>query len=242
MGSKDETPLDNPVWHALAGELSRFASSSRGAFLRRFEPDVSPFSAVGDVDASTWDRIASEVGPEGYCGLFRAEIPPLPAGWEEHFRGVCLQMVAGDLRGAADVEFERVRLDLRDAEEAVALAELTEPGPFLARTIELGRYVGVRQAGRLVAMAGERFRVPGFVEISAVCTHPESRGRGLAGALTLDVAQAVRRRGEEAFLHVLEDNTDAIRLYERLGFILRRRVQVVFVQWHGMDRGSGEDP
>lgn len=229
--SPDENPLDNPVWHALGGALAGFAVSSPAAFLRRFESEMSPFSAVGGVGPTTWDRIASEVGPEGFCGLFRAEIPPLPAGWEVHFRGVCLQLVAGDLPGPGDLAPEG--LDSGDAEEAVALAALTEPGPFLRRTIELGRYVGLRRNGRLMAMAGERFRVPGFVEISAVCTHPDARGRGFGGALTLDVAHAIRRRGEEAFLHVLEDNTGAISLYDRLGFVLRRRIEVVFVQWHG---------
>jgi len=231
--SEDENPLDNPVWHALGGALSRFAVSPPAAFLRRFDSEVSPFSAVRDVDASTWDQIAAEIGPEGFCNLFRAEIPPRPEGWEEHFRGVCLQLVAGDLGGVSAVDLDPERLDLGDAEEAVALTALTEPGPFLARTIGLGRYVGVRQNGRLMAMAGERFRVPGFVEISAVCTHPDVRGRGFGAALTLDVAHAIRRRGEEAFLHVLEDNAGAIALYERLGFVLRRRIEVVSVQWRG---------
>ena len=231
--------LDNPVWHTLGGSLSRFAAAPSSSFMRRFESEVSPFSAVDEMDASTWDRIASEIGPEGYCALFRSDLAELPPGWEEHFRGVCLQMVAAELKAPVEIGLELERLGARQAEEALAVATLTEPGPFLTRTIELGRYVGFREGGRLCAMAGERFRVPGFVEISAVCTHPEARGRGLAAALTLDVAGAIRRRGEEPFLHVLEENHAAIRLYEKLGFVLRRRMQVVFVQWHGREsRGA----
>ena len=117
----------------------------------------------------------------------------------------------------------------------LALAELTEPGPFLLRTPELGRYVGLRREGRLLAMAGERFRLPGYVEISAVCTHPDARGEGLAGELTLNVAHAIRAGGDEAFLHVLESNENATRLYQKLGFVIRRKVDVVFAQWHGPD-------
>jgi ribosomal protein S18 acetylase RimI-like enzyme len=84
-------------------------------------------------------------------------------------------------------------------------------------------------------MAGERFRAPGFVEVSAVCTHPDARGEGLAAALTLDVAHSIRRGGDEAFLHVVEENESAIRLYRKLGFEVRRKVRVVFAQWHGKD-------
>lgn len=117
----------------------------------------------------------------------------------------------------------------------LALADVTEPGPFNERTHELGRYVGFRRNGRLLAMAGERFRMPGFVEISAVCTHPDARGEGLAAELTLNVAESIRAGGAEAMLHVLEGNENAIRLYQKLGFIVRRRVDVAFAQWHGPD-------
>ena len=130
---------------------------------------------------------------------------------------------------------EVVRLGPEDRTEMLALAELTEPGPFLLRTPELGRYVGLRREGRLLAMAGERFRLPGYVEISAVCTHPDARGEGLAGELTLNVAHAIRAGGDEAFLHVLESNENATRLYQKLGFVIRRTVDVVFAQWHGPD-------
>jgi len=124
----------------------------------------------------------------------------------------------------------------------LALAELTEPGPFMSRTVELGRYVGVRREGRLLAMAGERFRSPGFVEISAVCTHPDVRGEGLGGELTLNVAQSIRRGGDEAYLHVLETNEKAVRLYQKLGFVVRRKVDVVFAQWHGPQWQKEVDP
>lgn len=233
MTLRDECLLDNPVWHALQGPLSRFALPAVGEDLVQFDHDVSPFSAIDIPDDSSWGKVAEEVGREGFCGLFRADLPELPSGWEEHYRGSCLQMVAGDLPPAQNPGIEV--LQPADATDALALAELTEPGPFLLRTPELGRFVGVRRDGELVAMAGERFRVPGFVEISAVCALPKMRGQGLAAALTLNVAESIRAGGDEAFLHVLVENENAIRLYQKLGFVTRCELDVVFAQWHGAE-------
>ena len=111
-----------------------------------------------------------------------------------------------------------------------ALAGLTKPGPFVERTHELGRFIGIRHEGQLVAMAGERMRPPGWTEISAVCTDPQFRGQGLATRLTLAVAAAIRARGDTPFLHVMADNVTAIRLYETLGFRARRSAPFVVVQ------------
>jgi predicted GNAT family acetyltransferase len=229
----NEQQLDNAVWHALRGPLAGFVVEDSGADWLRFQPDVGVFSGVERLDPQTWRRVAEIAGLGGTCGFFRDVIGKLPGGWGEEFRGECLQMIAGDLAGGSSLEIEV--LDECDAAEMLALAELTEPGPYFIRTRELGRYVGVRRNGHLVAMAGERFRVPGFVEISAVCTHPEARGQGLAAALTLEVANSIRSGGDEAFLHVLDDNENAIRLYRELGFSVRRKVEVVFARWHGAD-------
>jgi len=99
------------------------------------------------------------------------------------------------------------------------LVARAQPGPFRKRTIDLGRYLGIRtEDGRLVAMAGERLRMPGWTEVSAVCTDPEFRGKGLGARLTLAVAAGILARGELPFLHTVHDNDNAIRLYERLGF------------------------
>jgi predicted GNAT family acetyltransferase len=230
--TRDDELLDNPVWHALRGPLFRFASKDSAREVLHFDREVSIFSAVERVDDATWGMIADEVGRGGFCGLFRDEVPAAPEGWEELFRSCCLQMVAEEIPAPSGVEVER--LGAADASEMLALVELTEPGPFASRTGELGRYIGVRREGRLLAMAGERFRVPGHVEISGVCTHPDARGEGLAAELTLNVAQSIRKGGDEAFLHVLEDNENAIRLYQKLGFATRRKVDVVFAQWNGI--------
>ena len=231
--SPDDSVLDNPVWHALNGPLSRFVARHSTADLVHFDPEVSIFSGVDRIDEAMWRRIGDLVGIDGVCGFFRDVIEAPPKGWEELFRGPCWQMVAGQLPEPSGLEV--VPLGPEDHAEMLALAEMTEPGPFQLRTPELGRFIGLRRDGRLVAMAGERFRVPGYVEISAVCTHPDARGEGLAAELTLNAAQAIRARGDEAFLHVLESNEDATRLYQKLGFVIRRKIDVVFAQWHGPD-------
>jgi predicted GNAT family acetyltransferase len=112
----------------------------------------------------------------------------------------------------------------------IALTALTDPGPFRTRTIECGRYLGVRRDGELIAMAGERQRLPGFVEISAVCTHPDFRGQGLAGRLVRAVAAGIERDGARPFLHTGATNTTAIRLYEALGFTVSNRMAVTIVE------------
>jgi predicted GNAT family acetyltransferase len=225
--------LDNVVWHALRGPLSRFAASDSTSHLLHFDREVSPFSGVDRMDESTWPMIAEAIGVGGFCGLFRDSIPAAPCGWELHFSKRCAQMVADEIPEPKGLEV--VRLGVEDAREMLDLVKLTEPGPFATRTVELGRYVGIRRGGRLSAMAGERFRAPGHVEVSGVCTHPEARGEGLAAELTLNVAHSIRAGGDEAFLHVIEDNIAAIRLYEKIGFTQRRMVDVVFAQWHGPD-------
>jgi predicted GNAT family acetyltransferase len=110
------------------------------------------------------------------------------------------------------------------------LVARTRPGPFLPHTIELGGYLGIRRSGALVAMAGERLLPPDWSEISAVCTDPAFRGQGLATRLTLAVANAITDRGDMPFLHAAADNISAIRLYESLGFRLRRQATFVVMR------------
>lgn len=233
IGTETARALDNPVWHGLRGPHARLAQRDPSGRALRYDPEVSIFSGVDQLDAAGWNALAALAGPEGVAVLFRSAIGPVPAGWREQMRLRGLQMVAGDLAPAAALD--TTPLDPSHAAEMVALAQLTEPGPFLARTVDLGGYRGVVRGGRLLAMAGERFRVPGWTEISAVCTHPDARRQGLGAALTLTIAEQIRSRGDRPFLHAVDTNRDAIRLYESLGFAVRRRVDVVAAQWAGPD-------
>ncbi len=222
-------PLDNPVWHTLRGPRTDLAEQVRGGTALRFSSEISIFAAVEHFDDDAWTAQAELVGQGGVVFLFRDRVPAPLEGWTELMRIPTLQLVAGDLAPAPDAAI--VTLGDADVEEMLALTKLTEPGPFLPRTHELGTYVGVKQAGRLVAMAGERFQMPGWTEISAVCTHPDARRQGLGAALSLRVAQNIRKRGDEAFLHVIETNESALLLYESIGFRIRRMMDVVALQW-----------
>jgi ribosomal protein S18 acetylase RimI-like enzyme len=214
-------PLDNPVYSALAGPHAGLARRSGAAI--RYPADISPFCALPDEPADAdWSAAARLVTP-GEVVVFPAlgTVAALP-GWELLGQLPGVQLVAADLDAKPDPE--AVRLGLADVPEMLDLTARTKPGPFLARTIEFGGYLGLRRDGRLVAMAGQRIRPPGWTEISAVCTDPAWQGKGLAARLTLAVAADIIARGDTPFLHAVTANVNAIRLYKRLGFLLRRDV------------------
>ncbi|MEU9886960.1 GNAT family N-acetyltransferase [Sphaerisporangium sp. NPDC051011] len=213
-------PLDNPARSSLTGPHAHFAER-RGNILR-YPVDVSSFVALPEVPtAQDWADIATLADPDGFVPLIGVAVPP-PAGWEVQIHGAGVQMVDDGIAAVADEE--AIRLTVADVPDMLALTQRTKPGPFLPRTIELGTYLGIRRHGELVAMAGERLHPPGWTEISAVCTDAAHRGQGLATRLVRAVAAGIRARGETPFLHAAADNTNAIRLYESLGFRLRQTV------------------
>jgi ribosomal protein S18 acetylase RimI-like enzyme len=215
-------PLDNPAWHALRGPHREFGESNELA--ARYHPDVALFAALPDEPTpDAWDALRALVGPGGVTCIFRNVVEP-PAGWERLMSAPAHQMVAQRIDGTPAVTGEP--LGAADVEEMLRLVARTAPGPFAARTVELGRYIGVRRDGALVAMAGERMHPPGYREISAVCTDEAHRGRGLASDLVRALVAAQGERGETPFLHVVVENASAIRVYEALGFVTRRIVDV----------------
>lgn len=191
--------------------------------MARYQLDVSPWVGLPDApEAGDWADLAALVGAGAEVPL-AGEGMVLPEGWEVTFDLDGVQLVDD---GVVTAPYpEAVRLGADDVPEMLDLVERTRPGPFLPRTVELGTYLGIRRGGALVAMAGERLRPPGWTEISAVCTDPGHRGEGLASRLVLAVADGIRGRGETPFLHTSARNTGAIRLYEGLGFRLRRRTR-----------------
>lgn len=214
-------PLDRPVWAALT---TRQASVARGdARALRFAPDHGLFAAAADDALASLTALASLVPAGGELALVETEQTPPPPGTALVSHALCQQMVMRKLVPTAP-RFALTTLTGADAPAILALAHLTRPGPFFSRTHELGDFVGVKQEGRLVAMAGERMKPEGFTEVSAVCTHPGHRGRGYAGGLMRAVADRILARGETPFLHVYASNTGAIALYRSLGFRLRREI------------------
>ncbi|MCA1219515.1 GNAT family N-acetyltransferase [Streptomyces sp. 8L] len=222
-------PLDNPARAALTGPHAHFAE--RQGELLRYPVDVSPWLALPDEPESwSWDAVAAFVGAGGTFSVARSDVVP-PADWDIVFHAEGVQMDGSGVRGEADAE--AVRLGSDDVPEMLDLVERTRPGPFLPRTGEMGTYLGIRRDGRLVCMAGERMRPPGWTEISAVCTDSGHRGQGLAGRLIRALAAEIQARGERPFLHAAASNTGAVRLYESLGFELRRKINFTGVRVPG---------
>jgi ribosomal protein S18 acetylase RimI-like enzyme len=217
-------PLDNVIWEALSTRQTAFAASFGQG--RRFVVEVSSLAAFREASPEGYQSLEGLVGSRGTIRIFLESPYEDRRGWTLVARAPLVQMVweNGHALNPSTVRSppEIVELNLTHSPEMIELAALTKPGPFDKRTHELGRYVGIFREEKLVAMAGERLKVPGYTEVSAVCTHPEHTGHGYARLLMTDVMRGIRRRGEIPFLHVREDNGRAIELYERLGF--RRRV------------------
>lgn len=217
-----EIRLDRPVWHALRGPHARFALGSDAAV--RFIADIGPLAAARDFGEAGLAALAALVPERGALFTMEAVVHPPPPGIMIE-RREALQMVS-EAWAKAPHDDRLFPLGPHDATEMFALASLTEPGPFGLRTGELGQFWGVKVDGRLVAMAGERLRVPGFSEVSGVCTHPDHRGRGYARALMLRVMEQIGRRNEMPFLTSYADNSGAIALYEGIGFRTRREMTI----------------
>jgi ribosomal protein S18 acetylase RimI-like enzyme len=231
----DFTELDNPIWYAL---LTGHASLALGGGLaRRYPAAIGPLSGIPSQSAASYAALRGLAGPGGVVVLFLREPPAPPAGWTLVLGGHVDQMVCLESPGSepeysnADRAIER--LTASDVPAMIELARLTEPGPFNERTIELGQFFGIFGAGRLLAMAGQRMHFDRFVEVSAVCTHPDARGRGYARALTARAADQVRKMGKIPILHVFSHNRAAIRVYESLGFVRRRTFELAVLKNDG---------
>ena len=223
--------LDNVIWQALITRQANFAEAFQRA--RRFVREVTALTAFQEPSAEGYASLAGLVGDGGTAALFLDSPYEVHSGWELIAEAPLLEMVCDQKNGhrkPADRDFEMVRLGPEQSPEMVELATLTKPGPFGTRTHELGNYLGIRRDGKLIAMAGERLKVPGYTEVSAVCTHPEHTGKGYARALMTEVMQGIRERGETPFLHVRRNNTGAVELYRKLGFQTRKELQFVLLR------------
>jgi predicted GNAT family acetyltransferase len=215
-------PLDRVAWCALTGRQSHLALVQGGA--RRFAPAYGVFAALADGSDASLAGLAALVARHGDVAFLDPDPPPPAPGVAVASQDLGVQMTAERLSAGPAPAVELVPLTDADAAEMLALATLTQPGPFFERTHQLGDFFGVKLDGRLVAMAGERMKPDGFTEVSGVCTHPDYRGRGLAGALMRRVAGRILARGEIPFLHAYATNHGAIALYQALGFTIRREV------------------
>lgn len=211
-------PLDRPIWTALATRQREFGVGTGPA--RRFRPEFLPFAATGTDDPDAIATLADLAQAGETLFFLMADPVAVPPGFEVTMTADAVQMIAENVpTPGIDAAVEPLGPD--DAEAMLALATLTKPGPFSLKSQRLGRFWGVREEGRLVAMAGERMRQPGFTELSGVCTHPDVRGKGYARRLSLQVAARIRESGDRPYLHAYVVNDAAVRLYESIGFALR---------------------
>lgn len=214
----DPTPLDNPAYAALLGPQAFLAERAGNAL--RFPADVAPFAGLpARPGPDDWHGLAKLAGSGGIAVTAGVPVQP-PPDWRVLRVIDGVQLTGEQVTGDQDPEASA--LGPADVPEMLDLVQRTQPGPFLARTVEFGGYLGIRRNGALVAMAGQRLRPPGWTEISAVCTDASLRGQGMATRLTLAVVAAIRARGDTPFLHATATNVTAVRLYESLGFEVRR--------------------
>lgn len=223
MSDGDVTLLDRPIWSALTTSHKHLAEGGPGAL--RYPVDVTPFADMVDMSETSFAQLGNLLSGSQVAALFTPEAVDVPAGFKVVLAGPCEQMI-GSPADSPLRDAEIVRLGAADVPAMMALTELTKPGPFARRTHELGTFLGIRAGGELVAMAGERMKPGNFVEMTAVCVHPDHRGRGYAQALLAAVARQIEARSEIPFLHVFSSNSSAIALYQRQGMRTRRRLHV----------------
>lgn len=213
--------LDNPAWHALNSKHKEFAIGTAQA--KRYSPDIVSF-------------IGFETSPDPLDPFMKAgesffiigDLPPLPAHWEMQHNLVCLQMVC-EQPVALDKDAPVIE-ELSDSQEMYELVTKVQPGYYLPGTHRMGNYFGIRQEGKLVAMAGERMRLDGLTELSAIVTLPEFTGRKYARHLITHLVNRNLAAGTIPFLHVSQSNERAIGLYEHLGFVTRRKISFYLIK------------
>ena len=227
VDNEAKSVLDNPPWNSLSTNHAQFAISN--GLAKRYPPDVSPLVAIAALDTASLHDLAEIIAPGEVVAVVGDDLPSDAAGWTLHTSVLASQMVSEQPLAAAETTETILTLSADDVPDMLALIDLTHPGPFEPRTVELGHYIGIRKAGKLIAMAGERMYPPGYREISAVCTHPDEQGKGYAQLLVTMLVAENQQRGVIPFLHVSPENSPALQVYERLGFRHHRGVPLLII-------------
>jgi predicted GNAT family acetyltransferase len=221
--------LDNPAWSALTGGNRNLAQGTEQ--VKHYPADVAPFAGLAETTPANFQTLYDITpGMDAGFAVVTTEKTEIPAPWKiAHclplFQMVCETPVqrkeaGGQIRNLSDEHIPQM----------IALAKLTNPGPFRERTIDFGHYQGIFDETRLVAMAGQRMHAPPYAEISAVCTHPDYTGRGYAAQLMVSQIGRLKEAGETPFLHVAAINERAIKLYGFLGFVIRKDLFIYFIK------------
>ena len=232
-----ERVLDNPLWSCLTTRHAHLAQG--GALARRYPADFSVLAAIPDSAPENSAALHALVGVGDDIAVGGPHLPTFPEGWETDPQIRIVQMIRRHPVPLPEREATVAMLAAPDVDDMLALVELTRPGPFRRRTVELGNFLGIRREGRLLAMAGERMWIGDYREVSAVCTHPDAQGQGLARTLITHVVNRMLQLGQTPFLHVEAGNVTAIALYRALGFA--ERIEFALVHATRMHRTPTED-
>lgn len=221
--------LDNVIWAALTTRQAALAEAAGDA--RRFMPEISILAGIAEPTAQSYASLAELCPPGERVALWDTRPHQAQPGWEVVAAAPLFQMIQESPQKKDDRPSPEIHiLSSTDVPEMLALTHLTKPGPFNSRTHELGLYLGIRVDGQLVAMCGERLKVPGYAEMSAICTHPDHTGKGYAGLLMQEVGRQMIARGDTPILHVRQDNTRAIAVYERMNFRVCARLNFAVIR------------
>ena len=223
-------PLDHPIWTALTTTQQALAEGDARA--RRYPIEVTPFADMPDLSAENFAALGALMSPTDIAVLFTLEAVKAPAEFKVTLADTGEQLIGTPIETPAN-GVDIVTLGVDDVPAMIELTTLTKPGPFYARTHELGTFLGIRVDGQLVAMAGERMKPAQYTEMTAVCVHPSHRGRGYGQMLLSAVSRQIVSRGEIPFLHVFTSNHSAIALYRRQGMEIRRRLHVTVLKKEG---------
>lgn len=223
--------LDNPAWNAM---ISFNRDLAVGDDMVRYFPEaLSPFAGLRDPGKESLIQLFEMLPAGRITAIVTARALDIPSCWNILYEASLLQMTAENLKSPANSPHQITALEKEHVTRMISLTKLTNPGPFAERTIEFGNYTGIFNSGELVAMAGQRLHPINYIEISAVCTHPDHGGKGYAKALVARQAEQILSGGSIPFLHTRLDNTTAIKLYEQLGFTVRSEVMFYVIQKPG---------
>jgi predicted GNAT family acetyltransferase len=219
-----EHPLDNPAWNASITGNQNLAEGTHT--VKCFLPDVSPFAGMIQNTPENFAALYDIVQPKRTVAVFSPGDYEIPHPWKVVNPMKCLQMVYENAAPPAITDIAFTLLNDGHIPAMLALTKLTNPGPFFDRTIDFGNYFGIFIGGELVAMAGRRLQPLPYMEVSAVCNHPDHLGKGYASRLIMHQVRLIKEAGGIPFLHVLQSNTNAIKVYEKLGFVTRTAMNI----------------
>jgi hypothetical protein len=223
-----EHPLDNPIWNALISGNKNLSQGNE--HVKYFSEEVAPFVGMSELTPDEFEILYHFIPFERSVVIIVSKDIEIPKQWTLIEQINALQLVHVNPTTSHTASSELIALQNKDVPQMISLTAMTHPGPFLKRTIEFGNYEGIFNNGELVSMAGQRFHANQYVEISAVCTHPDFHGKGYAGQIIQSQIRKIKASSEVPFLHVRNDNIQAIHLYKSLGFEVRKPMNIYAIQ------------